>query len=392
MTDPIGPEAPENQTAAPPKRPLRRLAVITVNMLIALIFIGAMGLGIWTLHSRAGAKPAPKKHPPVAVETQILEPQPSYRATSSYVGRLEPARQTDLAFERGGLVLNVHPEEGSIVKKGDIVAELDTDQLKASRQQLEAQQRELEARRNLAILTRKRKRKLRDKGWSPDQRFDEANANVEELNAAIERIAAQIKSIDIDIQKSKLIAPFSGTISARAIDEGSVIAAGTMIVRLLETSRIEARIGLPPEVAQTLDEIKEYKLRAGTQYFKAKLSARRPDLQFGTRTVTVLFDVVGEQTLLFGDIVTLELETTVSEQGTWLPLTALKEGHKGLWTVLVVESTTDDFIVRSEAVEILHANGPLVYARGTFKPGARILVNGTNRVTSGQRVAIAKDQ
>ncbi len=387
-------EHPSSDTEMAPRSKtglLRRAGLAFTNTLMAIVFLGSMAAGVWLLHVRAGARPGPDNHPPLTVETLKIVPQASYVTTSSYVGRLEPARQTNLAFERAGLVLRVDPEEGSAVRSGDVVAELDTDQLHARRDQLEAQQRELMARRKLAILTRDRKKTLRKKGWSSDQRYDEAHANVEELSAAIERVGAQIGATDIDIRKSKLVAPFDGIISARAIDEGAVIAAGTTIMTLLETDHRQVRVGLPPEMADKLETTRTYKMRAGEHILIGTLTARRPDLQSGTRTVTALFDVTNADELIFGDLVTLELETTVPEAGAWVPLSALKEGHKGLWTLMVVDNNETSPILRNEAVEILHAKGPSVYVRGTFQPGAEVLANGTNRVTSGQRVAVAKE-
>ena len=101
-------------------------------------------------------------------------------------------------------------DEGDTVAAGEVVATLDTSQLEASRRQREAQIRELEARRDLAKLTLDRQSKLQKNGWSPEQRLDEARATLAELRAAIDRVKAQVASIDIDIGKSQLRAPFAG--------------------------------------------------------------------------------------------------------------------------------------------------------------------------------------
>ena len=63
--------------------------------------------------------------------------------------------------------------------------------------------------------------------------------------AGIDRVKAQIASIDIDIAKSKITAPFDGIVSSRLIDEGAVVAAGTPLLTVLEADRRQARIGLP---------------------------------------------------------------------------------------------------------------------------------------------------
>ena len=357
--------------------------------MVALVFVGMMGAGMAALYMRANAEAGPQRPLPTPVATLTIEMQDGYTEAGRYVGRLEPARQTALAFERGGLVTTVLKDEGDLVAAGETVAKLDTAQLEATRDQLEAQVRELTARRQLATLTLGRQSKLQKKGWSPEQRLDEAQASLSELTAGIDRVSAQIASIDIDIAKSNITAPFDGIVSSRSIDEGAVVAAGAPLLTILEADRRQARIGLPPEVTTKLDPARSYLLETGKGKLQARLNALRPDLQAGTRTVTALFDVTGDGNVLFGEIVTLTLDTEIRARGTWVPLAALSEGHRGLWNILTVVTRQGQRIAQNEAVEILHIDGERAYVRGTFQPGAEIVAGGTNRVIAGQRVALA---
>lgn len=379
-------DKPENRAAGWSGR---QLMGQLMALAIAAVFLTMAVAGVAALHARSAAEPLPGAHPPVAVQTLRLEIEPSYRETVRYVGRLEAARQTALAFERPGLVTKVHRDEGDRVAAGETVASLDTAQLEASRDQREAQIRELEARLELARLTLERQSKLRKQGWSPEQRHDEAAAELDELSAAIDRVKAQIASIDIDIEKSELKAPFDGVVAARSIDEGAVIAAGTPILTVLEDGHRQLRVGLPPEVAATLDDTKSYQVQTRAGAVPARLYASRPDLQSATRTVTALFDVKTDEATPFGEIVTLVLEREIEERGAWVPLVALQEADRGLWSLLTVAEEDGKPIVRREAAEVLHVDGAHAYVRGTFAPGASIIANGTNRVVPGQLVALA---
>lgn len=357
-------------------------------------FLGLAVAGVAALQARSASEALPKPHPPVAVQTLKLELEPSYRETVRYVGQLEAARQTALAFERAGLVTLVRKDEGDAVGAGEVVATLDTAQLEASRKQREAQIRELEARRDLAKLTLDRQSKLQKNGWSPEQRLDEAEASLAELSAAIDRIKAHITSIDIDIGKSQLKAPFDGVIAERTIDEGAVIAAGNPILTVLEAGHRQMRVGLPPAVAAKLDPAQIYHVETSTGPISARLYASRPDLQGATRTVTALFDVSSQVGTRFsetplGGIVTLVLDSVIEERGAWVPLVALKESDRGLWSLLTVTEQDGKPVVRREAAEVLHVDGAHAYVRGTFKPGASVISNGTNRVVPGQFVAVA---
>jgi len=106
----------------------------------------------------------------------------------------------------------------------------------------------------------------------------------------------------------------------------------------------------------------------------------------GTRLRTVT--LTGDD-LSFGEIVTLLLEREIDERGAWVPLAALQESDRGLWSLLTVAEEDSKSIVRREAAEVLHVDGAHAYVRGTFEPGASVIANGTNRIVPGQRVALA---
>lgn len=389
-------ESNETEAEQPERHPVSRRRTVArrilhgTGVLLGLgLFAGAAVAGIAALHLRTASESPRTPAPPVSVATVRAQIVDGYELTTRFTGRIEAARETALAFERGGLVVEVLPDEGREVRAGAVIARLDTAKLRSGRDRLEARRRELEARQNLAERTLGRQSKLKSEGWSPDQRFDEAEATLSQLTAAIEQVTAEIAAIDIDIAKSVLKAPFDGTIAARSIDEGAVVAAGTPVATLLETGRRQVRIGLPPAEALRLDARTEYEVRTSEATLPAKLASRRPDLDTGTRTVTVLFDVSGDAgSAALGDLATLEIGNRISSRGTWLPLTALKEGRRGLWTVLVADGQGDEAVVRTEAVEVLHAEADKVFVRGTLRDGDRVISGGTNRVVAGQRIAL----
>ena len=375
---------PESKSTEFGRKLVRGLAVTSIALAIAAATAG----GIAALQYRASAELQPLQHPPLAVTTLPVKMQDQYMTRTRYVGRLEPARQTSLAFELAGLVVSISVDEGAKVRAGDVIAQLDTDRLKADRKRLEARKRELEAERTLAQLTLSRQSNLRKKGFSPQQSEDEATAGVARITATIDQVTAQMDLVDIDIRKSVLMAPFDGVIGTRNVDDGSVITAGTPVVSLLETGKPQARIGLPPDVARSLDPDGHYQIITDAGPVSAHMSSIRPDLQTATQTVPVLFDLNSTNGAAFQQIVTLNVETPVRERGTWLPLAALKEGHKGLWSVLVVAAQDGQTKVRTEAVEVLHIEGEQAYVRGTLKANQQVVSKGGHRVVSGQLVAL----
>ncbi len=365
----------------------KRLARISVMSVVGLSFVGATAAGIGALHFRAAAEIPAAANPPLSVAVQPAKLQDGYDVVQRFAGRLEPKRRTRLSFERGGLVTSIAFDEGEVIEKGAVIARLDTAKLDAERARLQAQRRELDARLALARLTLERQDDLMKKGFRSAQRHDEARFQVEELKAAIDANAAAIRSVNVDISKAVLYAPFGGTAAGRMIDEGTVVSAGTAVIDLLEAGAPTVRVGIAVDASKALVVGKSYTLAVGGETFDGTLTALRPDIATGTRTAIALFDAPSAGFARFGEIVELVLEKKVSSPGYWLPSSALSEGRKGLWSVFVVDHRDGTETTARESVEVLHSAGDRVFVRGTLRDGAMVITNGTNRIVPGQTVA-----
>jgi RND family efflux transporter MFP subunit len=376
---------PEPASAA--ARPLRRrlLGLAGVTGMAGLIIAAVIG-AVAVLHARAGADAAATPPDPLPVTTIIAQMQDGYEVVERYAGRLEAARATRLAFERDGLVLAVLVEEGDRVAAGQPIARMDIAPLEARRDALLAEQRRVEARLALAEATEARQRRLVDQGHSAEQRYDEVRYEVEALAAQLDGIAADIRRLDIDIAKSIITAPFAGTVAARMVDEGAVAAPGAPVVEIIETGRPEARIGIPPDAATALQVGSSHTIHIAGRAVEATLTALRPDLDGRTRTVTALFRLDRPVAAPVGEVVRWERRRLVETGGAWLPLSALREGENGLWTLMTVAGGPNGPEIALEAAEVVHVSGDRAFVRGSFAAGARVVAEGHNRVVPGQPV------
>ena len=367
----------------------RRIAKAAASLGVAAILLAAIGGGASILHQRAAARVGiVDPTPPLPVASQMLQVEKAYAVTDRYAGRLEPARETPLSFERAGLLIEVAVDEGDAVQAGQVIARLDMEPLLAERAQLEAERRQREAALELARLTTERQQTLQRQGHASMQRYDEARLSAEGLVAELARIDAAIAAIDIDIAKSEILAPFAGRVADRFTDEGRVVSSGAPVVRLLESGRAQVRIGVSPAAAATLSAGGRVALSSAGLEMPAVVSAVRPDLAGGTRTVPVLFELSEAPPIPFGEIVELAIDRQVSARGAWLPLAALSEGPKGLWVITTIVEGDGGPVTAREAVEVIHVSGGNAYVRGTFADATRVVVNGGNRTAPGQRVAL----
>lgn len=304
-----------------------------------------------------------------------------------FSGTVRSRRASQLGFERGGLVAQVFVDEGDTVKKGQLIARLDTAQLRAARRRIVASLEEAQAGVGISTLTAERLGELANDEFISRQSADEAKFGLQAAEAKRRELEAARAQIDVDLRKSKLVAPFSGTVSARLVDEGTVVAAGMPIIRFRESDEKEAVIGVP--VSLTVPVGSEQELLLNERRIPAPVTAHINDVDAQTRTVTLIFALPSDVRAAEGEVIRLALVRTVPGTGFWVPISGLTQGLRGMWTVYSIKEDEEGAVVAREAVEILHTETDRAFVRGTLEDGDLIVSTGLHRVVPGQRVRVS---
>jgi multidrug efflux pump subunit AcrA (membrane-fusion protein) len=331
------------------------------TVVLSLLLLGAAAAlrGAWASH------PEPAEPPRrLAVSAAPVERQRVYERTQRFVGRVEFAQASALGFELGGRVLRVLVDEGDTVRAGSVLAELDTARLRARRAELVAERDEARALVALAALRDARARHLLDEDVIAPQRADDARLEAAARAAALARVEARIESVDVDLRRSVLRAPYAGEVAARNVDAGVVVEAGQPVVRI--------------------DGV----LREG------RVIAVLPERRVETRTVPVRVAASDTgATLREGDLAELVWRGTVEADGFWLPRAALTEGVRGLWAAYVaVPAVGEDGAahrLERRPVETLHETGERVFVRGALEAGENVVLAGVHRLVPGQLVQLS---
>lgn len=419
--------------------------------LLGFLLLGAVGFAasrafLSRAQDPADAEPAAPR--PVTVQIATLEPEDSIEVERRYTGVVQARRSADLAFEGSGRVEAVLVDEGEEVAEGAELARLDVQVLRAQRAEVASRRARLQAQLDelvkgprdevldaaraevsaleeqleLAVLQRDRRAGLVERGTigveqldaartavdTNDARLRGARARLSELEngsrpeqiaaqeGALAEVAASLEAIDVQIEKTVLLAPFAGTISARLIDEGALVSQQmpSVAFRLVETSVLEVRIGLPPEVADAIDgEGLSPTLSVRGEALTVRRVRVLPSVDAATRTVPAVFELDAEaasdaQAVRDGDVATLEVALPRAARGAWVPLAALSESTRGLWSLYQVTTAEGEDTPRVSRLEleVLHVDGERAFVRGTFKGGERFVVTGAHRLVPGQRV------
>jgi len=360
-----------------------------VTLILTLAILGGAGAAVLAGHMFLSAASAPEPRflaPRTAVSVIQVELTDSYTVTRHFTGQIEAAARIDLGFELSGRITSVEVEEGDVVVAGAILARLDTSALIPERAALEAELTALEADADLARLTLARNDALTERGFRSVAAQDDARLALVRAEAGMAATRARIAGVDVQLDKSVLTAPLAARVGARMADPGQTAAVGQTVLVLFDTQPVRARVGLPPDLVATLRVNDTVAVDIGGAAQTATVRHIRPDLDPNTRSRSVVLTLPVDAVPVLGDTVAVLLEQTVEATGFWAPLSALREGVRGSWSVMALETLLDGERALPAAVEVIYSDGVRVFLRGDLPPGARLIAEAPDRVAAGQLV------
>lgn len=377
-----------SETGNPAPPPGRQPTFLKGLLFIAVLGIAIAGLGAFVLSQRASQDSlvVTEKPAPLSVDVVVADLQSSLDLEERFTGLVSARRTSQLGFAAGGRIAVLNADVGDRVADGQTLAVLDTRALRSQLSSAEARVVEAEANYDLALSTVQRQQTLLEKGHVAQQRVDEAAAQAATAQARINAAEAQAEALRVEIDLARITAPFTGVVTQRMYDEGAIAAPGAPVFELVETAALEARIGLPASLAATLEPGKTYSLRGDRGPVDAKLRSVTGVIEAGQRTVATVFDIIDPDRVSTGAVVRLELERKIDEPGLWVPVSALAEGQRGLWSLYIAKRDGDGWVARPGLVEVVQNEGERVYVRGAVSDGDRIIVDGLQRLTPGQPV------
>lgn len=357
-------------------------------LFILVIVAMVAALGFFVLQNRSVEGPlVPTATPiPISVETINVSLEEAFTAEEKFTGIVTPRRSSQLGFTNGGRIASLSADIGDKVAAGQTLGALDTRNLRAQLNAANAVVREARASYDLAESTVDRQIALLEKGHVSSQRVDEARAQSNTALARIQAASANADALRVQIDLAQIQAPFEGTVTARMADEGAIAGPGQPVFELVETGNLEARLGLTAKLADRLDIGDVYELSSDQGPVLATLRSVTGVIDANNRTVTTLFDIQNADSVAAGAVVRLAMEREIDEPGLWLPVSALTEADRGLWSVYIARRMGGGWRAEPGIVEIVHQSGERVYVRGAVRDGDRVIIDGLQRITPGQPV------
>lgn len=357
-------------------------AVCFILLMVLMMFSGnhnAQALNDDDLLSMQNAK----------VEVLSINVQNSYTKPRSVFGQIEAVKKSDIGFELSGALQAIEVLEGQNVVKGQVLASLDAARLSAQKSELKSALARANANLALAQVSQKRVVKLVENKLEPQQSLDEAQAQLDAAIAAVEESSARVNTLEVEIKKSILYAPFDGQVVQQFFDAGTVISPGQAIFSIIASDNLEARFGLPDNTAFGLSNGQNYTLSIQNTPFTATVKSIAQQRNQATRTIDALFSIdindlslQQRQFMVAGDLVSLSVDLALPKQGAWVPISALASGIRGLWTLYVVDGDK----IQTRLVSIEYSDQEKAYVSGAIKNGDLVVRGGIQRLTPKQTV------
>ena len=301
-------------------------------------------------------------------------------------GEIQPRYESQLGFRVGGKLIARKVEVGTLVKRGQVLMQLDPLDLQLAQSQAKAAVSATESTLALAKADLDRYRELRQKNFVSQALLDAKEAAYKSAVASHEQANAGLKVQANQSSYSTLYADADGVITAVQAEVGQVVAAGTPVVKLARTAEKEVRVSIPEDQIEVLRQVTDLAVKTWANSnvaISGRLRELSPIADPATRTYTAKISLPRA-----GPEIRLGMTATVqfavpALPGIHLPMTALVNSKEGT-AVWVVESG----VVKLVPVQVASATGTEVLIAQGLSAGQSVVTAGVNQLRPGQKVSL----
>ena len=318
-----------------------------VFTILFIVVIGLVVLGAVTLFQRRTQYQAlAKETETLAIPTVAVIHAGVESAEEDLVlpGAMQAYVESPIYARTNGYLKKWYHDIGSRVRQGDLLADIDTPEVDQQLSQARADLNTAQANANLSKITATRYQELIKTDGVSKQEVDNAAGDYAAKQAIVQSSEANVRRLEELESFKHIYAPFSGVITRRNVDTGTLINAGNggtsqQLFSLAQTDPIRAFVSVPEAYAPSI--------RAGlgaylelTQYpgqkFQGKVARTAESIDPGTRTLLTEVDVPNHNgALLPGGYSQAHLQVKVTGARLAVPVNALIFRSEGLRAIVV---------------------------------------------------------
>lgn len=397
--------------AAPPVRPMegRRLAIIGGGILVGLLvlFLVTIVPRITVQHELRAEAAGRDSAPVVQVTTVHRAPAGS---ALTLPGTIQALHEGAIYARVPGYVQRWYADIGSVVRAGQVLADIDAPELEQNVQQAQSQLEQTKSALALAKADLERWRVLARDSAVTGQELDQKRAAYESALANSGAMEANLRRLRQTRQFTRVTAPFTGVVTARNVDIGSLItAAGAtsapvaaggapgvgsgMLFRIAETDTVRTYITVPEAYATSIRPGLEADLQVQGipgRHFTGRIVRTSHSLDASSRTLLTEIDVPNRDfSLLPGMFAQARLQFPRVTPPLLLPSSSLVIRSSGPQVMVVEPAPGGTSVIRMRSVQLARDYGSTVEIADGVSDGMTVVLNPSTELIDGTKVRVA---
>ncbi|WP_438395948.1 MdtA/MuxA family multidrug efflux RND transporter periplasmic adaptor subunit [Caballeronia sp. DA-9] len=405
------PRSPTSQASTPhptASRPRRRKLLWIV--VLVLIVIGLLVWHPWNRGSadntqqarqagggrRGGGQGVGAQPQPVHVATVTQGEMP---VVINSLGTVTPLASVIVKTQINGTLQEVAFREGQMVRKGDLLAQVDPRPYEISLRNAQGTLAKDQALLQTARLDLKRYKMLLSQDSIASQQVDTQASLVQQLEGTVKSDQANVDTFKLDLTYARITAPVSGRVGLRQVDPGNYVTTGdtngVVVITQLQpisviftTSEDNLTAILKPLHAGSKMSVTAYDRANTTSLESGYLETVDNQIDTTTGTVKLRASFDNKESLLFpNQFVNTKLLVDVIKDATIVPTPAVLNGSSGAFVYVVKPDNT----VTVRNVKIGPVDGERTSIKTGLQVGERVVIDGSDRLKEGAKITIPAD-
>lgn len=311
----------------------------------------------------------------VNIKTTLIKQQ-KFEHFIEVTGKVEAEQDVDVSPEAAGIIKEVLVTEGQLVKKGQIMARLNTDVLDRSVEELQVQL-------DLATTNYERQKNLWEQNIGAEMEYLQAKNNKESLEK-------RIKSLKTQIEMAEVKSPINGVVDVVYQKKGNIGGPQVPFAKVINTSKIKIYADISESYITKVSKGDEVEIRfpALNKTLHAKINQIGNTIDPNNRTFRVRININNTSNLIKPNLVSVvSLRDYVNESAIVVPILYVKEDFKGHYT-FIVEKENGKNVARKVYVTPGITNNNMTEINDGLSAGMMIVSEGYNQVVNGTAVQI----
>lgn len=353
---------------------------------------GRILLGLSLSMLMPAAVGAEERPTPVSV---VMAKTGELREEVPLTGTVASIRTARISPKEAGYIESLRVDESDIVRKGDVILELDRQLAELEVARVQAQLNEARARQRELERQRDEAAELVKKKHIASTAYEAAAAEVEINKAVVQRLETELQRQRVVSERHTVYAPFDGVIAEKLVEVGQWVNSNTPLVSLIELNPLRIEVSVPQFYFNRLNVDTPVNIRYDAipdQVFKARVTAKIPVSDQTARTFPVFINIENTNTVIAPGMsarVIFKLLGEETVKSLLLPRDAIVQKPDGSKTVWIVADK--DGAIQAQPVEVV--TGKNVRANVEIKSeqiaiGDRIVVKGNELLQPGQAVNV----